>query len=104
MKDILAANAGKKISEECKKRSVKQRDFAEALEVSPSSVSSFFNGKRTLPLSKIVYISQMYGISVDDIFSMGNDSEDDYIDVESLSYKEVVFLNKFISALKEFRK
>lgn len=65
-------NINEKISNFFKERSILNNDIAKKLDVTESTISNYFSGKRQMPLSFVVWFINNYQPNLEELFDTGS--------------------------------
>ena len=82
--EINYVTIGRKIRTLRINRQMTQEDLAFMLETSPSYVSNIENGKKKPSLKKLGEISDIFGVSINDLLSVSISFEDEFSEMVSL--------------------
>ncbi len=99
---------GKRVRELRKSQKLTQEELAELIWMDPQHLCKMENGNHFPTLKNIIKLADVLNIEVKDLFSYDNSEENQLLDkikieVKKLNKKELQFLLKTISALKELK-
>lgn len=99
---------GKRVRELRKSQKLTQEELAELIWMDPQHLCKMENGNHFPTLKNIIKLADVLNIEVKDLFSYDNSEENQLLDkikieVQKLNKKELQFLLKTISALKELK-
>ena len=104
----MEANTGRKIKELRLKNSYSQEEIAKVLDVKREMISYYENDERSITTTLLKKLLDFYGLTKKEIFEEENIEAQikvayrkEYLNIED--FKEVAWLNKFVSNLNELR-
>lgn len=88
---------GEKLKHERKKKGWSQEELAEKLYVSRQSVSKWENGQNYPGIEVIIYVSDLFGVTIDELLRSDEELKEKVIqDSKQLAYPKIKFLSDMI--------